>query len=293
MEYTFIEARINEYKMRDANPNVPWTEDEIVAEAVRVREKGATVLHYHARCPDGSPNNLVRDNGRIIKRVHENTGMLIHITLGFYSNDEAPEQRIQNVIELCSDPATRPEIAAIDPGTLNLESYDAVAKKVYDADNIYVNSTATNMKQAKVFSDLDLTVQFFCWGPSFVRRGAMLMDLGLIKNQPYFVYHLTGGRNISCNMPTKLGIDSMREAMPPDGNVPWAVAGGECNLFELAPYICKSGGHFCIGLGDHSYAEYGQPTNAELVEKLANVIQENGRQVASLEKTREILKITR
>ncbi len=50
-----IEARVNEYMMRDANPNVPWTPDEIARAAAEAREAGASIVNYHARNADGSP----------------------------------------------------------------------------------------------------------------------------------------------------------------------------------------------------------------------------------------------
>ena len=40
-----IEARINEYAMRDDNPHVPWTPDEIAETAARCREAGASIVH--------------------------------------------------------------------------------------------------------------------------------------------------------------------------------------------------------------------------------------------------------
>lgn len=49
MKKVIIEARINEYNMRTVNPNVPWTVDEIVEEACKVREAGAAIMHFHAR----------------------------------------------------------------------------------------------------------------------------------------------------------------------------------------------------------------------------------------------------
>ena len=48
-----LEARINEYAMRDQNPHVPWTPDEIADTAARCREAGASIVHFHARNPDG------------------------------------------------------------------------------------------------------------------------------------------------------------------------------------------------------------------------------------------------
>ena len=50
-----IEARINEYAMREENRHVPWTPDEIAETAARCRQAGASIVHFHARKPDGSP----------------------------------------------------------------------------------------------------------------------------------------------------------------------------------------------------------------------------------------------
>ena len=36
MKKVIIEARVNEYAMRDMNPNVPWTVQELVDEAQRL-----------------------------------------------------------------------------------------------------------------------------------------------------------------------------------------------------------------------------------------------------------------
>ena len=55
MKKVIIEARVNEYAMRDMNPNVPWTVQELVDEAQRVREAGASIMHFHARTAAGEP----------------------------------------------------------------------------------------------------------------------------------------------------------------------------------------------------------------------------------------------
>jgi 3-keto-5-aminohexanoate cleavage enzyme len=48
-----IEVRINEYEMRQANPHVPWTAQEIAADAAACREAGASIVHFHARTAEG------------------------------------------------------------------------------------------------------------------------------------------------------------------------------------------------------------------------------------------------
>jgi 3-keto-5-aminohexanoate cleavage enzyme len=58
MEKLIIDARLNEYTMRDPNPNVPYSPAEIGADAAACREAGASIVHYHARDPEsGAASN--------------------------------------------------------------------------------------------------------------------------------------------------------------------------------------------------------------------------------------------
>jgi len=85
-----IEARVNEYAMRDDNPHVPWTADEIAETAARCREAGASILHFHARAADGAPLHAVEENAKIIRKVRERCDILILPTLGFVASDDDP-----------------------------------------------------------------------------------------------------------------------------------------------------------------------------------------------------------
>ena len=120
-----IEARINEYAMRDDNRHVPWTPDEIAETAARCREAGASIVHFHARQPDGAPEHSVAAYAEIIRKIRQRSDVLVHPTLGWFANDHDPAGRIACVIALAQDAATRPDIAPIDTGSVNLESWDA------------------------------------------------------------------------------------------------------------------------------------------------------------------------
>lgn len=282
-----IEARINEYISKEKNQNIPYSIDEIVRTAVRVQEAGATVLHMHARTDFGDADNSVETNAKLIRAIRENTDLFIHSTLGFYTNDESPEKRVENIRRLCQDLGCGPNIVPIDVGSCNLEYYDRAARTVSNID-MYENHTDAILYMAREFSKLNVNVQFFCWGVTFVRRAAMLMELGLIKNQPHFVFHLTGGTNISCNPPTKLGLDSMLEVMP-EGS-PWGIAVGGTSMFDtILPYALERGGNVSIGLGDYTYPEFGAVTNEELIRKTVAAIEKNGRSVASRDETKVLL----
>ena len=99
-----LEARINEYAMRDENPHVPWTADEIAESAARCREAGASIVHFHARNPEGSPLHGIEPYAEIIRKIRSKCDVLIHPTLGWFSNDDDPAARIESITTLAQDP---------------------------------------------------------------------------------------------------------------------------------------------------------------------------------------------
>lgn len=64
-----IACRVNEYKSRDENPHVPFTPDEIAETAVEYRQAGASIIHFHARNPDGSPCHTPEVYSEIIYKI--------------------------------------------------------------------------------------------------------------------------------------------------------------------------------------------------------------------------------
>jgi len=49
------------------------------------------------------------------------------------------------------------------------------------------------------------------------------------------------------------------------------------------------GGHISIGIGDYTYPELGQPTNADLVRRIVQIAQDVGREVATPDEAKLIL----
>jgi len=52
------------------------------------------------------------------------------------------------------------------------------------------------------------------------------------------------------------------------------------------------GGHVAIGIGDYPYPELGLPTNAQLVQHVADLARSLGREVATADEARQMLGIT-
>ena len=53
MDTIIIKACLNGNRGRDDNPNVPWTPQEVAEEAISCHDAGASIVHIHARTPDG------------------------------------------------------------------------------------------------------------------------------------------------------------------------------------------------------------------------------------------------
>src|SRR5262245_32020733 len=110
-----IEVRVNEFSKREFNgKNVPYTPQEIADASLACFDKGASIIHYHAREPNGDRSTRVEiysETARLI-RAQQN-GLIIMPTLGMTALDTAPE-RIAHIQAMASSPTTKPELAPVD-----------------------------------------------------------------------------------------------------------------------------------------------------------------------------------
>ena len=289
MQKLIIEARINEYQSRDQNPNVPWLADEIAEDAARCRDEGASVVHFHARNADGSPDHSAATYAEAIRKVRAKTDILVHPTLGFVTLDSGPEERLATVMELCKDPETRPDFAPIDMGSVNVDWYDPTNRRFDTKGLIYRNGTDTLEYFAKHITAAGLKPYLVAWNVSFIRQATAFMDMGLVPEPAYMLLLLSDGIMLAGHPGTPAGLDAHTTFLPKDKQVVWTACNFNGDLFRVTEKIIAEGGHISIGLGDYAYAEYGKPTNAELIRKVRHQAEAAGRAVATLQETREIL----
>ncbi|PDT50099.1 hypothetical protein CO661_00010 [Sinorhizobium fredii] len=292
MKKLILEARINEYSMREQNKNVPWTSDEIAETAARVRAEGASILHFHARTVDGQPLNTFEAYDEIIRKVKAKSDILILPTLGFISNDADARKRIDNVVRLARDPMTKPDIAPIDTGSANLETFDRESGDVSFAERIYVNTTDSLMHYARELKRAGVKPKMVSWSVGFTRRALMMMDMGLIDEPGYMLFHMTDGKTITGHPGTLQGLDAHLMFLPPDRRIEWTanVLGG--NLLALADTIARRGGHLAMGIGDYPYSELDYPSNEVLIRETVRVIRAAGREPATPEEVRQMLDLS-
>jgi len=138
-----IEVRINEYTLRDHNPHVPYSPEEIASQALECWREGAAIIHYHAREPKtGAPSADPKLYAETVRRIKEKSDLLTMPTLGAWSLP-SPEARIAHIVEMANDPLTKPELGPIDMATGNVDMFDPETKRFKTTETVYMNTTKT------------------------------------------------------------------------------------------------------------------------------------------------------
>jgi len=286
-----IEARVNEYAMRGANPNVPWLPDEIARDAAECRQAGAAILHFHGRAADGAPDHRFEAYRDTILATRALTDLLIHPTLGYVTLDATAEQRIANIVRLAEDPATRPQFAPMDMGTTNVDWYDPQTRTYTTKGLIYRNGTDTLEHFAQTIRTHRMAPYLVAWNIGFTRQIGAFLDMGLLQNPAYVCFCLTDGVMLAGHPGTPEGLDAHTRFLPQGHRIEWTACNFNGDLLKLTEKIITEGGHVSIGTGDYPYAEYGAPTNAELVRRVADQARRLGREVATPSEARAILSV--
>ena len=292
MQKLIIEARVNEYMMRDqGNPHVPYLPSEIATDAFACREAGASILHFHARRPDGAPEHAIESYAETVRQIRAGSDILVHPTLGYVTLDSSAEQRLDHIIDMAKDEAQAPHFAPMDMGSVNVDRYNAQARRFETTDLIYKNSTGTLTYFAEHIREAKLKPYLVSWNIGFTRYAQAFLDMGLLDEPAFLCFCLTDNTFLGGHPGTLKGLQAHLDFLPADKHVEWTVVNFGGNLFSLAGAIIAQGGHISIGLGDYAYPELGQPTNAELVARIATMARELGREVATPDEAKAILRM--
>lgn len=281
-------ARINEYKSRAENRHVPFTPDEIAESAADCRRAGASIVHFHARNPDGSPNFDAEVYAECAAKIRERSDILIDVTLG-QANVSGPDARIAHIRHMAASPETRPDFGAVDTGSTNVDTYDAGTRQYRSTNRSYVNSIETCQFLIREMRALGVTPAISAWAVPFLRGLDSLIDSGELAEPTSVQIVLCDGGLLGGHPNTPAGLLSMVDQLPRNRRLEWMVCVKEGNIFAAAAIAISLGGHISPGLGDYAYPELGYPSNGELVAHLVALARAMGRPAAAPDDCRRML----
>lgn len=253
-------------------PHVPVTAEQIVADAVRGFELGATIVHLHARDEHEEPDWRRSAYAAIIPAIRERCpGVVICVSTSGRSVG-AFEQRA-DVLGLTGD--ARPDMASLTLGSLNFRTQASVN------DPEMIVRLATAMREAGIRPELEV----FDSGMAYV--SADLLDRGVLE-APLYANVLLGSLG---SAPARAADLAHLTGLLPPGTV-WAGAGIGAFQLPVTAMATFMGGHVRTGLEDNPYLDHRDrtpATNAALVQRAVELATSAQREVATPAFTRAAL----
>jgi uncharacterized protein (DUF849 family) len=284
------------------SPFLPITPDEIVNEAVRAYEAGATVAHIHARDPKtGQPSADVSLYQEIAAKIKSKCNIILCITTGGGSAKPGvwmtTEQRLKAI------PILKPELASLNFGSLNFALFHALDRykefkfpweKEYltmTEDLILPNTFKALKEFIQIFQENKTQPELEVYDIGMINNVAFMIERGQLKKPIYiqFVMGVLGGIPPS---PDNLQF-MYNTAKKLIGDFTWSVCTAGRDQFNMGTMSLIMGGNVRVGLEDNLYLERGvqAKSNAEQVEKIIRIARELGIEPATSDEARKMLKL--
>jgi 3-keto-5-aminohexanoate cleavage enzyme len=255
---------------KDAQPALPVTAEEIGVDAARCREAGASMYHLHVRRADGSATQDRDTFAAAIEEIRKRTDIIIQTSTGGAMGMTADE-RLQP-LEL------KPEMASLTTGTANF------------GDEVFFNDTALMYEFYQRQMKAGVRPEF-----EIFEHGQIDNALRMVKKHGMagpllhwdFVLGVPGSMS---GEPRNLVF--LVDSIPKDIST-WTCTGigrwhVPCMLTSLA-----LGGNVRLGFEDNVFFTKGKLAdgNAQLVSRCVNIAMQIGREPATPDEARQILKL--
>jgi 3-keto-5-aminohexanoate cleavage enzyme len=255
---------------KEGQPALPVTAEEIGIDAARCREAGASMYHLHVRRPDGSPTQDRDTFAAAIEEIRKRTDIIIQTSTGGAMGMTADE-RLQPL-------ALKPEMASLTTGTANF------------GDEVFFNDTALMYEfyQRQMKAGVRPEFEIFEHG-QIDNALRMVKKFGMAGPLLHWDFVLGVPGSMS-GEPRNLIF--LVDSIPKDTST-WTCTGigrwhVPCMLTALA-----LGGNVRLGFEDNVFFTKGKLAdgNAQLVSRCVNVAMQCGREPATPDEARRILKL--
>jgi 3-keto-5-aminohexanoate cleavage enzyme len=254
---------------REQNPNIPYTAQEIAVSSIEAAGEGATVVHLHVREDDGTPSGRPELFKEVIDRIRGDSELITMVSTGG-ANDMSIEERTTGLL-------AGPDLSGVESGSMNFG----------DETFITPPPAARGIIEKATAAGIGLEVEAFDVG--HVVSALQWLEEGLIEPplRINLVFGVPGG--IDANPDALI---AMLRPLPPETF--WTVTCiGRHQPRMLALGLLYGAPGIRTGLEDAVYISRGvlAPSNAALVKSAVDLTRALGREVATPEQTRELLRL--
>lgn len=255
--------------------HVPVTPEQMAQEARRARDAGASIVHCHFRNQEEGMGRLPSWDPDVAAAIcdairAECPDLILNLSTGVVGDDiSGPVACLERV---------KPEMAALNAGSLNYLKLRSNNDWAWPP-MLFDNPVEKIEQFAQVMQRHGIVAECECFDTGIVRSVAMFARRGLVPNPP----HVSLVMGVESGMPAKpRWLPLLVEELLPGTH--WQViAIGRQEVWALHAETARLGGDLRTGLEDTFYLPDGSKasSNGELIEALANVARQAGREIAS------------
>jgi len=253
--------------MKENDPYLPTTPEELSDEAKRCFDAGARIVHLHVRDEEGKPTQDASIFKKTVSLIRQKAPELIVQVSTGGATWMKPEERLQSL-------ESEPDMATLSTGTSNFGS------------DIFMNTKDMILTFAKRINEKGIMPEFECFEAGHIRLANWLIEKGYVNRNHYhydFVIGVPGAMEASLE-----SICHMKNLIP--NGATWCVAGIGRHELNMAAIAIASGGHVRVGMEDNIYLSKGvlAQSNADLVERVVNIAKNLNREIASSQEVKEL-----
>ena len=265
---------------RDQCPAIPYTPEEYAAEVRRAADAGASVVHIHARYPDGRPSYRVEEYREITRAIlAEVPEIIVNYSTGAVGIPI--EERVHHITAL------KPELGALNMGSMNYAKYSSKRKSLV-FDFVFANPFSDITYLLGEMNSVDVKPECECFDTGHIGNVGPLLDMGLLKPPVQFslILGVLGGAP-----PNSQTLAHMSTLLPEENT--WEVIAISREQWKLVAAAASLGGNVRVGLEDNFYTPDGDmaSSNGDLVSAAARLVELSGRRVADPEEARRLLSL--
>lgn len=271
---------------REQCPAIPYTPEEYAAEARRAVEEGASMIHIHARKPDGTPSYEIEDFAAITEAIRSAVDdVVINYSTGTIG---VPVAKRVEYLRAC-----RPEVAALNMGSMNYAKYSR-SRKDFVFSMVFTNPFEEIIELLRAMNELGIKPEHECFDIGHVGSLEPLIDMGVLET-PLHVDCVMGV--IGGIPPTPRNLAAMVDNIPVGGAGPggpnphWGVIGISRQQWTLLAAALTLGGSIRAGVEDNLYLPDGTMarSNGDLIAKARQMAEDVGRRPATVAEARGLL----
>lgn len=255
---------------KEQNPAVPITPDEMAQDALDCYNAGASVVHIHARDREGKNCH----DRAIFQEIHDKIKaavpeLIVQLSTGGRAGMSFESRNACLFVN--------PEMASLSTGSVNFPT------------SVYENSPQLVTQLAEMMHERHIMPEIEVFDTSMIAPAVELKKKGLIDG-PLYLNFVMGMKNVQ---PATIGQLSHLLSMIPQDAL-WSISGVGAHQVNTMLMGIAAGGNVRVGLEDNLYLKKGVPaSNVSLVERVARIAKDVGREIATPDEARQILGLAR